>query len=196
MILDWVVPVATVLSVSAAWVALVISIYNAYTQRRDRLPTLRWHVDTDRRNANLSGGAVLSGEVYSCRIVNDGSVPVDIRSVCLFVNRRSFGRFDKGSGIPFPKADDSIENVLLKNERRFRAVAKSVEEVLPITLQPSDSVRFATWEDSLKGDLQTAGFSNRKKFRVGVLDQRDKWHTVESSVDLGPPRAAQQSPVP
>jgi hypothetical protein len=193
---DWVVPVATVLSALAAWVALVISIYNAYTQRKNRLPTLMGRVDTDRRNADLSGGAILSGEVYSCQIVNDGSVPVEVRSVRLFVNTRFFDRFGKGSGIPFPQADDSIEPVLLKNEHRFPVIAKSVEKVLPIMLQPSDSVRFATWEDSLKRDLRSAGFFNRKEFRVGVLDQRDKWHTVESSVDLGPPPPAQQSPVP
>jgi hypothetical protein len=137
----------------------------------------------------------LGMSAFSCRVVNEGDLPVQIRAVRLFFGGGFFDRVGKGLSIPFPETNSSLERYLWENEVRIPMKEEEPDaKVLPITLGPTESVRFATWEGNLKHDLKSAGLHGPIRFRVGVIDHRDTWHTVGSSADLGPPAPKQPLP--
>jgi hypothetical protein len=155
---DW---ITTIVAVAA----LALSLYNAYIQRKDRLPNLRLTTDCRRREG---GGS----RIYSCRVVNQGSVPTQVRSVRLL--------FENTRRVPFPKSD-ILEEELFENEHCL----PTRPGVLPVTLQPYESARFAAWEHDLIRTLRNAGFRDRAHFRVGVVDALDRVHTVEDVAEVG-----------
>ena len=175
-------------------VALLLSVYNTIMQRRDRHPRLK--VTTDKRM--LPGSP---DEAFSCRVVNEGTVPVTIRSIRIFLNTgsRFTDRFGKGSSIPFPTTGDFLDPYLLENEVRFpdEDEAPGAKE-LPKDLQSSQSVRFATNEDGLHKMLLSAGMPDANGvigFRIGVVDHRDKWHMSRGLAEEIKPPAPEQ-PLP
>lgn len=184
MIPDWITALVAAL-------ALLLSVYNTYAQRRDRVPRLR--VSTDERFPEQ--GRI----IYSVRIVNEGSVPAQIRSVRLFLEqrRRRFRwgfppwRVVEGRSLLFPSVEEGEED----EEPIFPnlwANEKDTSKDLPYILQQGESVRFATarWNVSTalgKAGLHGEGGSEDAKFRVGVVDALDRVHAVEDAVYVDPP---------
>lgn len=123
--------------------------YNTITQGRDRLPRLK--VTTDKRWIPDS-----ADRAFSCRVVNEGAVPVTIRSVRIFHGGGLPERLGKGPSMPFPRTGDFLDPHLLENEVRFPREAPDAK-VLPIDLQPTQSVRFVTNEGRLHSTLESAG---------------------------------------
>jgi hypothetical protein len=172
---DWITAIVAV-------IALALSLYNFYVQRKDKFPNLRLTSDYRRIEDKE-----LSRRIYSCRVVNQGSVPTQVRAVRLL--------FENDRGVPFPESNIGKEHLFeteycLPSQKRAgqkRAV------VLPVTLQPFQSVRFAAWEDDLRITLERAGFrGGSAQFRVGVLDSLDKVHTVDDVAETNVPKPTEQ----
>jgi hypothetical protein len=114
MIPDWI-------TAFAAFAALLLSGYNTFTQRRDRFPRLG--LESDKRYPEEGGEAI-----FSIRIVNEGSVPAQIRSVRLILDerRRSFRwvippvRVHEGRSNVLPPVEDPIRGNLWPNESHPR----------------------------------------------------------------------------
>jgi hypothetical protein len=91
---EWVITVATAFSALAAWVALGLSIYNTYTQRRDRTPrvdmVVRWNLPRDLPATKPALGRLMTanpGEKYLvCEITNVGMVGVKITEVYVYID--------------------------------------------------------------------------------------------------------------
>ena len=162
---DWITAIVAV-------VALVLSLYNVYVQRKDKLPNLR--LTSDYREIADVGR---SRRIYSCRVVNQGSVPTQVRAVRLL--------FEHDRGVPFPESNIGKEHLF---ESEYCLPSQKRPGVLPVTLQPFQSVRFAAWEGDLHLTLENAGFRGRAQFRVGVVDSLDKVHTVEDVAQTRPTR--------
>jgi hypothetical protein len=165
--------------------ALLLSIYNVYIQRKDRLPSLWLYMDARNEPGDEPLGLEwaeerLKDRIYSCRVVNQGSVPTQVRAVRLF--------FENGREVPFPES--SIEKEwLFEHEYCFlpnKLPYGSPRSVLPVTLQPFESVRFAAWKKDFHRTLQKAGFRGYAQFRVGVVDSLGKVHAVKEHVEVDP----------
>lgn len=186
---DWVVAVVATL-------ALFLSIYNTYVQRRDRLPRLR--VSTDVRAPEDLGNMI-----YSVRVVNEGSVPAQVRSVRLFLDKRRrrprWGvppwRVDEGRSIPFPSAEESafptdeeagyVERSIIHNLWKNE---KDTGKDLPYMLQQGESVRFATERYTVETRLLSVGlYGEETRFRVGAVDALDRAHTVDATMHVDAP---------
>ena len=167
---DWITAIVAV-------AALVLSIYNGYIQRKDRLPSLRLTMDARHEPGSKPVG-LESDRIYSCRVVNQGSVPTQVRAVRLF--------FENGRSEPFPRS--SIEKEwLFEHEYCFlpnRLPYGSPRSVLPVTLQPFESVRFAAWKKDFLRTMQNAGFRGFAQFSVGVVDSLNKVHTGEAVAEV------------
>lgn len=159
----------------AAVAALVLSIYNyrfqktearlrreemqeeARLRREEMLPSLK--VSSDTRVAQGLGQII-----YSCRIVNNGRVPVEIRTLRIVLG-------DERT-LPMPATDEELRSHLLENEKSIPAS--------PTVLQPGQSLRFATSEDRIEAALRGAGFTGGyTKYEVAVVDALDNSYTVE-----------------
>jgi hypothetical protein len=134
--------------------------------------------------------------IYSVRVVNEGSVPAQVRSVRLFLEKRR-SRFQLGippwlveerRSIPFPSVEEGegdIVHNLWSNE-------KDATKALPYMLQQGDSVRFAAPYHTVATRLRDAGLhgtgSTYVSFRVGVVDALDDAHTVEDTMVVDAPQ--------
>ncbi len=182
------VTVVDAITLLIALAALGVASLSLYLQRRDRLPKLR--VSTDDRLPEIGRF------IYSVRVVNEGSVPAQVRSVRLFLEqrRRKFRwglppwRVIEGRSILFPSVEDSEEDIstnLWPNE-------KSTAKDLPYMLQQGQSVRFATERYTVSKMLGSAGLhgeggSEDVKVWVGIVDALDRVHAVEDEVYVDPP---------
>jgi len=160
---DWITAIVAV-------IALALSLYNVYVQRKDKLPNLRLTSDYRRIEDEER-----SKRIYSCRVVNQGSVPTQVRAVRLL--------FENDRGVPFPESNIGKEHLF---ENEYCLPSQKRPGVLPVTLQPFQSVRFAAWEGDLRITLENAGFRGSAQFRVGVVDSLDKVHTFEDVAETRP----------
>ena len=171
--------------------ALVLSIYNVYIQRKNRLPSLRLTMDfRDDSPGGPQSIDALSERIYSCRVVNQGSVPTQVREVRLC--------FENGRSLLFPQSEIAKE-LLFENEYCFLPSITRYgrdEGVLPVTLQPFESVRFAAWATDLRRWLLSYNFREDAEFRFGVVDSLDKVHMAHApaEVDLAPPSVEDAPP--
>ncbi len=104
--------------------------------------------------------------IYSCRVVNDGRVPVEIRTLRIVLG--------KERTLPMPATDEELRSYLLENEKPI--------PISPTVLQPGQSQRFATSQDRIKAALREAGFASGSiKYEVAVVDSLDDSYTLEQS---------------
>lgn len=166
----------------AAVAALVLSIYNyrfqkrearlrreemqeeARLRREEMLPSLKVSSDT-----RIPWGKPLT--IYSCRVVNDGHVPVEIRTLRIFL--------EDERTLPMPGTDEELLPDLWENEKPI--------PISPTVLQPGQSMRFATSKNRLEYAVRNTGFSGRQFYEVAVIDALGNSYTTEESAYSGSP---------
>lgn len=166
--------------------ALILSIYNTYAQRRDAAKQdERWREEQERQQREREPSLFIEMDsrrppgrfayisIYSCRIVNDGYMPVEIRTLRIVL--------DDSRMFPMPELHEDLIPMLLENERPVTKPA------VPTILQPGQSVRYATLKDQVGTVLRNAGFSGSTKFSVTVVDALDNYYTAEDSLLVGYP---------
>ncbi len=163
--------VSDVVVAIAAVAALVLSVYNyrfqkreARLRREEMLPSLKVSSDT-----RIESGLV--PRIYSCRVVNDGQVPVEIRTVRMIL--------EGGRTLPMPPTDEEMLSYLWENEKLI--------PTSPTILQPGQSIRIATSKDRMEYAIKNAGFSGSsfQDYEVAIVDALDNNYMVRESVLLG-----------
>ncbi len=136
----------------------------ARLRREEMLPSLKVSSDT-------RGESTLMLMIYSCRVVNDGQVPVEIRTLRIVLRDQQT--------LPMPPTDEEMLSYLWENER---AIPFS-----PTVLQPGQSIRFATSKDRMEYAIKNAGFSGSslQKYEVAVVDALDNSYTVWETAFVG-----------
>lgn len=174
--------VSDVIVALAAVAALALSIYN-YRFQKDEARLRREEIQEEARRRHeemlpslqVSSDTRMASElgrmIYSCRVVNNGHVPVEIRSLRIVVS--------DGRTLPMPATDEEMEPHLWENERTV--------PVNPTVLQQGHSVRFATSEDRMNATLRNAGFAGWTDYEVAVVDALDNSYTTEETALLGRP---------
>lgn len=201
-----IVTVANTIIAIAAVGALILSIYNTCAQRRDaakqeerweseenrwqeekQQQEERWREEEDRQQREREPSLLVEidsrslpdkfAHVYSCRIVNDGYVPVEIRTLRIVL--------DDGRTFPMPELPEDLKPMLWENERPITKPA------IPTVLQSGRSIRYATLEDRMKTILRNAGSSGGHigfaEFSIAVVDALGNHYTAEGSLLVGSP---------
>lgn len=138
---------------STAVAALLLSLYNAYTQWRNRQrQEERWRQEKLPNLIVTSDSRVGYGlpvSIYSLRIVNSSGVPVEIRALRMML--------PEGRHLPLPQAEPDVRAHKWETEI-------PVGEGLPYVLQPGQSVRFATGKNDMEARLRSAGFTDHLRY--------------------------------
>lgn len=133
---------------------------------REKQPSLQVTADTRLVPREVTGGL---RNVQSLRVVNNGSVAVEIRSFRIVQDGRTF---------PLPVPEDDILQHLWNNEN-------PVGRNTPYALPSGNSVRFATWEENTQTALKNAGFSGFTEYEVAIVDSLGNSYTAQQTALLG-----------